>query len=99
MIFQNDYIESVGGEMISVDSLPKLLDCTESFKNCCDSELWQQLLPDTFTESFFFTGNQITIVYQIVVGHSNCNEWKKQRKDRTTATLNSKRYIHVLKII
>ena len=60
-----------------VESVPTLLECAESFKDCCGPELQPQLFPDTFSNSLFFTEDQIKLVYEKTIGHSNCNEWKK----------------------
>ena len=57
-----------------VESVLTLLECAESFKDCCDPELQSQLLPDTFANSLFLTKDQIKLVYEKTIGQSNCNE-------------------------
>ena len=60
-----------------VKSVPTLLECAKSLKDCCNAELQHQLLPDTFVISLFFTGDQIKLVNEKTIGQSNCKEWKR----------------------
>ena len=65
-----------------MESVPTLLGHAEGFEDCCDPEIQLRLIPDTFTNSLFFTENQIKLVNKKTIGQSNCNEWKRQRVGR-----------------
>lgn len=69
-----------------MESVPTLLERAEGFEDCCDPEIQLQLIPDTFTNSLFFTENQIKLVNKKTIGQSNCNKWKRQRVGRITVS-------------
>ena len=70
----------------SLQKVPTIIECAESFVSSCDSELDVTQLSDVFVESLYFTHDQIKLVYELTKLQSNSNEWKEHRKARFTAS-------------